>query len=535
MALPRGHFVQQISSVARGFPLFVSNDALLSMADATGGWQRCRAAFGVYKTIRRNRSTAAARAIDRLKQQMENDLLDAGVTAVTLAATACDESARRTELRALGKWRGSTLSGYLRNDEKSRKDAFRASDNRLDTLVALLQDTKLAGTGWRNVLQPDRGRRVTRKATEALDPPTLRYKVATCLYAFAHGGTLKTIADAASIGKSTLKGWLDDFSDGVTKRVKPLYMPGTPWDPETLAAVRGQFASRRGIDVACLACDGSHIPFRPKNKRIAMDYRNYKGWTSILLVGFVDSFYRFFILRIVDSFYRLTHFGFVDTFYRFYEVDVGYPGRAGDNTVLARNGFMRKLETAADTYLGVGGLILGDSGASDGDRIFINPYHAPTTPERCWFNFCHSSTRFFVEQTFGMWKNRFRFLLHGMPEANHKLMTKMIYASTVLHNFFLADPGDEFETADPLNDPCWKSFFEKHKAHMCPTCKREGKAHCIHQAAYRQGAAQVKAAREAPSDLRDALCEKLWREVCAGPGATEAMRTMGERATNGFA
>lgn len=483
------------------------------MVATTGGWKRCRAAFGVYRAIRRNRGTTAAVAMSRLKQQMEKDQLDAVATAVVMACTASDEGAgRRTEQRALGKWRGSTLSGYLRNDEKSRRDNFRASDNRLDTLVKLLQNSELAGTGWRNVLQQNRGRRVTRKATEALDPPTLRYKVATCLYAMAHGGVLKTIADAASIGKSTLKLWLEQFSDGVTKHVKPLHMPGTPWDAETLAAVRGQFASRRGIDVACLACDGSHIPFKPKNNRIKMDYRNYKGWTSILLVAFVDSFYRFF------------------------EVDVGYPGRAGDNTVLARNGFMTKLETDADTYLGVGGLILGDSGASDGDRIFMNPYHAPSTPERCWFNFCHSSTRFFVEQTFGMWKNRFRFLLHGMPQTNHKLMTKMIYASTVLHNFLLADPGDEtVETADPLNDPGWKNFFEKFKAHMCPTCKRDGKPHCIHQAVYRQGAAQIKAAREAPSDLRDALCAKLWAEVCAGPGAQEAMRTMTDRATNGLA
>ena len=481
-----------------------------SMVASTGGWQRCRAAFGAYKTIRRNRSTLAAVTMSRLKQRMEQDQLDAAITAVVLAGTACEKEERRTEQRCLGKWRGSALSGYLRNDSKSRRDNFRASDNRLDVLVELLQDTKLAGSGWRNELQHGRGRRVIRKAMEGRDPPTLRYKVATCLYTFGHGGTLKTIADAAGIGKSTLKQWLEDFSDGVTKRVKPLYMSGKPWDAEALAAVRGQFASRRGIDVACLACDGSHIPFRPKNKRIAMDYRNYKGWTSILLVGFVDSFYRF------------------------YEADVGYPGRAGDNTVLARNGFMTKLETEADTYLGVGGLILGDSGASDGDRIFINPYHAPTSPERCWFNFCHSSTRFFVEQTFGMWKNRFRFLLHGLPEANHKLMTKMIYASTVLHNFLLADPGDECERADPLNDPGWKSFFEKHKAHMCPTCKRDGKAHCMHQAAYRQGAAQAKAAREAPSDVRDALCAKLWEEVCAGPGAEEAMRMATDRATNGI-
>ena len=68
---------------------------------------------------------AAAVAMSRLKQQMEKDLLNAAVTAVVMAGTACG-GARRTEQRALGKWRGSTLSGYLRNDEKSRKDAFRA-------------------------------------------------------------------------------------------------------------------------------------------------------------------------------------------------------------------------------------------------------------------------------------------------------------------------------------------------------------------------------------------------------------------------
>ena len=137
--------------------------------------------------------------------------------------------------------------------------------------------------------------------------------------------------------------------------------------------MQGQFASRRGIPGVSLACDGSHVPFKPKNKAVAGDYRNYKGWTSILAVAFVDSFYRF------------------------YAVDVGYPGRAGDNTVLARNRWMEKVTNEPDTWLGKGGVILGDSGASDGDRVFLNPYHGPTDPERCWFNFCHSSTRFFVD------------------------------------------------------------------------------------------------------------------------------------------
>ena len=48
----------------------------------------------------------------------------------------------------------------------------------------------------------------------------------------------------------------------------------------------------------------------PDDKDTAIDYRNYKGWTSILAVAFVNSFHLF-----VDA-------------------AVGAPGRSGDNTVL---------------------------------------------------------------------------------------------------------------------------------------------------------------------------------------------------------
>jgi hypothetical protein len=73
-----------------------------------------------------------------------------------------------------------------------------------------------------------------------------------------------------------------------------------------------------------------------------------------------------------------------------------------------------------DLWLGPNGVILGDSGASDGDAFFLNPYHSRTDPERLWFNFCRSSARFFVEQVFGMWKSRFRFLMHQLPGVSHK-------------------------------------------------------------------------------------------------------------------
>ena len=151
-----------------------------------------------------------------------------------------------------------------------------------------------------------------------------------------------------------------------------------------------------------------------------MDYHKYfKGWTSILAVAFVDSYYRFIS-----------------------DVDVGYPGRAGDNTVLSRSPLMASIASEPDKWLGKGGVILGDSGASDHDKVFLNPYHCPTEPEKCWFNFCHSSTRFFVEQAFGIWKSRFRFLMHSMPGCSHKLFTQLVYASAVLHNYLIFGTGD---------------------------------------------------------------------------------------------
>eukprot|EP00966_Prymnesium_polylepis_P322513 7378771-Prymnesium_polylepis.1 len=108
-------------------------------------------------------------------------------------------------------------------------------------------------------------------------------------------------------------------------------MPGTPWSDDDRKAVQGQFASRRGLAPVSLACDGTHIPFKPKGKKLAMEYRNFKGWPSILAVAFVDSYYRFF------------------------DIDVGYPGRAGDNTVLKHNWLMREIAQDADRWLGPGG------------------------------------------------------------------------------------------------------------------------------------------------------------------------------------
>ena len=475
----------------------------------------------VVAQLMRQRQRARERAFEIRKLQL-SWLATQPFPVLLVMANSAAGQARRVVPRALGKWRGSTLSGYLKHDDQTYVERFRATRAQLDGLVVRLQGSQLDTAEKQLVRVTARGppppsgatarspsarkRARTKQASAAQDAPTLRYKVALCMYALGHGGPLKVLADAGSVGESSMRRYLVQFASSVIQFLRPVYMPATPFSESDLAAVQGQFASRRGFPGVTLAVDGSHIPFRPKNRETIMDYRNFKGWTSILAVAFVDSFYRFF------------------------DVDVGYPGRAGDNTVLVRSLLMAAIAQDPDKWLGKGGIILGDSGASDHNHVFLNPYHAPTEPEKCWFNFCHSSTRFFVEQAFGIWKSRFRFLMHSMPGCNHELFTMLIYASAILHNYLIATRGSEGEDI-PLDTSTqdWTKFFTTYMAHQCPTCVRERKPHCVHQAGFRNGHAVAARARRTPSVIRDQLCVDLWAQVCNDP---RVRRDMDERVRN---
>jgi hypothetical protein len=466
-----------------------------------------RAAVGALKAIKKARETRQ----QVVRQQLQKFLLDGqqqALAAVIMSAQATEEKVgRRTVERAAGKWRGSTISGYMRGDNRTYMENFRCSKHRFNDLVSQLRHSGLDKASERANRVLRRGAARWQKANELRDAPDLHFKVAVCMYALGHGGPLKVLADVASIGESTLRKYLHIFAEAVISQIKPIYMPGKPFNAEELAAVQGQFASRRGLQNVTLACDGSHVPHKPKNKKVAMEYRNYKGWYSILTVAFVDSYYRFF------------------------DVHVGYPGRAGDNTVLSRMQFMDQLKAAPDHWLGKGGVVLGDSGASDGDNFFLNPYHHPTDPDKLWFNFCHSSTRFFVEQVFGMWKSRFRFLLTTMQGANHALATKLIYTSTILHNYLVTHAEDAVEI-DTCN-PSWSKFFDTFRAHRCPECTRAHKAHCVHQAAYRNNNMHVVRERQRPSTLRDLACERMWNEVQQSDELVHCVKEMQSRAQAG--
>jgi hypothetical protein len=82
-------------------------------------------------------------------------------------------------------------------------------------------------------------------------------------------------------------------------------------------------------------------------------------------------------------------------------------------------------------FLGEGGFMVSDGGISE--KHLLGPYSQPTTGPQQNFNFCHSSTRFVVEQVFGMWKQTWRILITPL-DMSWEHANDLIFATAVLHN-----------------------------------------------------------------------------------------------------
>ena len=247
------------------------------------------------------------------------------------------------------------MFGLLTGDDITFRDHFRMSRRSFERLLSLIEPHMHGGIHTEET-RATRHTRARDTRAEMTTTPTMAFRLAAVLYLFAHGGALQLTAHVASIGRSTLRAWAVLFCNAVMRAVHPIYMPYGPPPPAVLHHNRREFASRRGIQNIAMCVDGTHIPWRPYKVAHRSEYRNYKGWHSILCVAFVSPFHLF-----IDG-------------------DVGYPGRAGDNTVLNNSPLMDAIHADPEAWLGRDGLIIGDGGASDGDRCFLNPYHTPRTP-----------------------------------------------------------------------------------------------------------------------------------------------------------
>ena len=94
-------------------------------------WQRVRVAFAAYRAIKKRRArTEVLRnaLLEHCVQQLAHD--NVVLQAAAFAAQEQDDAPRRVVPHCLGKWRGSTLSGYLSHDDTTYKENFRCRHRR---------------------------------------------------------------------------------------------------------------------------------------------------------------------------------------------------------------------------------------------------------------------------------------------------------------------------------------------------------------------------------------------------------------------
>lgn len=102
------------------------------------------AALAYYVNLRRRRRSLQ-REIEKVKQRMAARRRAALARFVMLAASRTDQ--RRHVERASGKWRGSTLSGYLRGDDQTYVENFRMTRETFNKLLSLLAASEFALSG----------------------------------------------------------------------------------------------------------------------------------------------------------------------------------------------------------------------------------------------------------------------------------------------------------------------------------------------------------------------------------------------------
>ena len=100
-------------------------------------------AMAAYLGVRRRREKASSVAMRRLQSTSIANQDSAVVQAMAMDAAASQCGERRVVPRALGKWRGSTIAGYLTHDDATYTANFRATHLQLDGLIVLLQGSVL--------------------------------------------------------------------------------------------------------------------------------------------------------------------------------------------------------------------------------------------------------------------------------------------------------------------------------------------------------------------------------------------------------
>jgi hypothetical protein len=309
------------------------------------------------------------------------------------------------------------------------------------------------------------------------------FKVAVAVHHLAYGGTFYQTAGHSGLASSTVRSYVYEVCKGIFLALRPFFMRA-PLREEALESQK-RFAMRRGILNVGLAVDGTHVPWAPDDADWMEEFHNYKGWYSVLCVAVVNSFYMF-----VDA-------------------EVGHPGRASDSHVTSISSFWEDIQANVEEWLGPNGMLISD-GAFGLSDIVLTPYprHAGMTGKRRWFNFCFSSTRIYVEQIFGMWKNRWRIVLKE-SDISRPFLSLVIYATMVLHNICVSYgiAGYALDSNDTLDETTLLQIMKDFPPDTCKKCREAKKLHCRHK-----NRSVIAASSDNPTMIkrRDEIADALW-------------------------
>lgn len=311
---------------------------------------------------------------------------------------ATKSSVRRTW--AFPRIHGKVFWGNILNnfDDGMWMQHFRMSRNTFEFVLQLLSPSlKRKTTGWRKPLEP-------------------RLRLAVVLWWYATPSEYRTISCLFGLGISTVCMLVRQVTNALKTLCERFIC--LPKGERLQKTIDGFFA--RGYKMCAGAIDGCHIPIlKPHVDQAA--YCNRKGWHSIVLQAVVDH-----------------NFCFTDVY-------VGWPGRTHDARVLANSPIYQMAE-AHDGYLFprekstvVDGVevpihLIGDAAYPLKKWLmkgFLN--HQILTPDQSHFNFCLSSARMVVENSFGRLKGRWRCLLKR-NDVDINIMSDIVVACCILHN-----------------------------------------------------------------------------------------------------
>ena len=263
-------------------------------------------------------------------------------------------------------------------------------------------------------------RNAIEKDTITEEPISPETRLAICLYRLARGDYYFTIAEMAGIAERTVTNAIVEFLwEDIVKK----YMPKSE---EEFRSKILDMEEAWQFPCCWSAVDGCHTPIKcpPGGLESYKEYHNFKNLFSVVLMGMVDSKYRF----VWGS--------------------CGYPDNSHDSIIfqstdlwnqIKNQEYLPKIGKDVDGLL-VPPLIIGD-GAFPLQPWLMKPCtNANPTPQQRYYNYRLSRARMVTEGAFGQLKGRWRVLLRRCECSQENTKTAAL-ACVFLHNICL-EKGD---------------------------------------------------------------------------------------------